>query len=108
MAYVHCKSQYKDAVSLTLQQIDVIKRLIKKYSGHLQLVTEADAIENVWKTGKISSLIGVEGGHSLDSSLAILRLYHELGVRYVTLTHTCNTPWYVKYTFFSPRRWVCM
>ena len=95
MAYVGCNSQYKDAVQLTLRQIDVIKRLINKYPKNLELVTSADSIRAIWKKGKISSMIGVEGGHSLDSSLAVLRLYYELGVRYVTLTHTCNTPWLV-------------
>lgn len=93
VAYAECKSQYKDAVQLTLRQIDVIKRLINRYPANLKLVTAAADIETTWWSGKIASMIGVEGGHSLDSSLAVLRLYHDLGVRYVTLTHTCNTPW---------------
>ncbi|XP_011314496.1 dipeptidase 1 isoform X3 [Fopius arisanus] len=92
-AYVGCDSQYKDAIQLTLRQIDVIKRLINKYPDNLEFVTEAGKIESVWKTGKIASMIGVEGGHLFDSSLGVLRLYYELGVRYITLTHTCNTPW---------------
>ncbi|KAI4477546.1 hypothetical protein M0804_012663 [Polistes exclamans] len=93
VAYVPCNSQYKDAVQLTLRQIDVIKRFIDLYPEHLQFVKYAKDIEVVWRSGRIASMIGVEGGHSLDSSLAILRIYYELGVRYVTLTHTCHTPW---------------
>lgn len=93
VAYVSCESQYKDAVQLTLRQIDVIRRFIQRYPNNLQLVTVAGDIETTWRSGKIASMIGVEGGHSLDSSLAVLRLYYDLGVRYVTLAHGCNTPW---------------
>jgi membrane dipeptidase len=52
-------------------------------------------IESAHRAGKIASLIGVEGGHSLGSSLAVLRTLYELGARYLTLTHACNTPWWV-------------
>ena len=50
-------------------------------------------IEEAHKDGRVASLLGVEGGHSLGNSLGVLRTYYDLGVRYVTLTHTCNTPW---------------
>lgn len=93
-AYVDCdESQYKDAVRLTLDQIDVIKRLVNKYPNDLKFVTSAQGIIDAFNEGKIASMIGVEGGHSIDSRSSILRLYYELGVRYLTLTHNCKEPW---------------
>ncbi|XP_067005809.2 dipeptidase 1 [Anabrus simplex] len=91
-AYVPCDAQYKDAVQLTLEQINVIRRLIDGYSA-LQFVTTAEGVEQAHRQGRIASLIGVEGGHSLGASLGVLRAMHDLGVRYLTLTHTCHTPW---------------
>lgn len=93
VAYVGCTRNYKDAVERTLEQIDVIKRLIKKYPNDMKYVTEADQIMEAFKEKKIASMIEIEGGHSIDSRLSVLRLYHELGVRCMTLTHSCNLPW---------------
>ncbi|KAG8035802.1 hypothetical protein G9C98_001458, partial [Cotesia typhae] len=73
--------------------IDMIKRLVNKYPSKLEFVINSNDIERSWKNNKIASMIGIESGHAIDSSLAVLRLYHELGVRYITLTHNCNTPW---------------
>ncbi|XP_053695316.1 uncharacterized protein LOC128742857 [Sabethes cyaneus] len=92
-AYVPCEAQHKDAVQITLEQIDVIRRLTERYSPHLTACTSVRDIVEAHKNHQMCSLIGVEGGHSLGGSLGVLRIYYALGVRYMTLTSTCHTPW---------------
>ncbi|XP_039438614.1 uncharacterized protein LOC120419844 isoform X1 [Culex pipiens pallens] len=92
-AFVPCEAQHKDAVQITLEQIDVIKRLTERYSPHLTACTSVHDIVEAHKNHQMCSLIGVEGGHSLGGSLGVLRIYYTLGVRYMTLTTTCHTPW---------------
>ena len=81
------------SVTMTLEQIDIVHRMIARYPDKLALALTADDIERAVKQGKIASLIGMEGGHSINSSLATLRMMHRLGARYMTLTHSLNVPW---------------
>jgi membrane dipeptidase len=81
------------AVSATLEQIDAVRAMIARYPDDLVLATTADEIEHARTAGRIASLLGMEGGHSIDCSLGTLRMMYALGVRYLTLTHRENTPW---------------
>jgi membrane dipeptidase len=81
------------AVTSTLEQVDAAYAMIARYAQHLVLATTADEVEAAWASGRIACLMGAEGGHQIDGSLAVLRLYHRLGVRYLTLTHNDNVPW---------------
>ena len=91
--YVPSDLEEDRAVIATLEQIDCVRALAARYGEDLRLASTADEMEAAWADGRIASLMGAEGGHSIGCSLATLRALYALGVRYMTLTHNDNTPW---------------
>lgn len=91
--YVSADLPEPQAVVATMEQIDVMKRLIARYPDRLQLALSSTDVERAMKSGKIASLLGMEGGHSIDGSLGVLRQMYALGARYMTLAHFKNNAW---------------
>jgi membrane dipeptidase len=91
--YVPCTLAGDSAVAATLEQIDAVRRIAARYPDHLALAFTADEVERARAAGRVASLMGIEGGHSIADSLGTLRMMYALGVRYLTLTHVKNTAW---------------
>uniref|UniRef100_A0AAU2VU07 Dipeptidase n=1 Tax=Streptomyces sp. NBC_00008 TaxID=2903610 RepID=A0AAU2VU07_9ACTN len=91
--YVRSDLAGEDAVSATLEQIDAVAELLARYPADLRRALTADDMETARAEGRIASLMGAEGGHSINNSLGTLRALHTLGVRYMTLTHNDNIAW---------------
>jgi membrane dipeptidase len=90
--FVPC-NEGERSVASTLEQVDAAYRMMARYDDRLVLATTADEVEAAWSSGRIACLMGAEGGHQIQESLGVLRMYHRLGVRYLTLTHNDNVPW---------------
>ena len=82
-----------DAVNRAIVQIDAVREQVRKHPNDLVLATTTAEIRDAHKQGKIAALLGVEGGHIINSDLGVLRAYAALGVRYMTLTHSGNDEW---------------
>ncbi len=91
--YVPTSVRGPAAVRDTFEQIDVMKRLISRHSDRLELALTAEDVRRIHAAGRLASLLGVEGGHSIDNSLGVLRQLYDAGARYMTLTHSANTDW---------------
>ncbi|WP_295495352.1 dipeptidase [Sphingorhabdus sp. EL138] len=91
--YVDAALPKHEAVTRTIQQIDVVRQMMARYPETFSYAATAAEVEAAMKKGKIASLIGMEGGHSIGSSLDILRQTYALGARYMTLTHSLTTDW---------------
>jgi membrane dipeptidase len=90
--YVPAEMQGKEAVRAPMEEIDTVYRLAAAYPETFEMAFTASDIDRIFRSGKIASLVGMEGGYSIDNSLAALRMFYRLGVRYMTLTHSSNIP----------------
>lgn len=90
---VYIPSEHENPARTVLEQIDLVHRLVDRYPADLAMAYSADEVERVVKSGKIASLIGIEGGVAIEDDLAMLRIFARLGARYMTLTHNKTLEW---------------
>lgn len=91
--YIPSELDGPGAALALLDQIDIMLRIVDRYADTFEMASTADDIERIFAGGKIASMLGIEGGHSIESSLAVLRQAYGLGARYMTLTHNDNIAW---------------
>lgn len=91
--YIPVEVQGAQAVQATIEQIDIVRQMAERYPEDLEVAYTAADIRRIHQSHRVASLIGIEGGHQIHNSLAVLREMYALGARYMTLTHVLNTDW---------------
>lgn len=91
--YYPCEVKEANQVKEALELIDLVHRMVQRYPDTFQLAGSVAEYEHAVKHGRIASMAGVEGGQHIDNSMGVLRQFYDAGVRYMTLTHNCHTPW---------------
>ncbi|HVX87829.1 MAG TPA: dipeptidase, partial [Gemmatimonadales bacterium] len=92
---IYIPGEIKDSgyARVQLEQFDIARRMIARYPNDMEFVTTADGLEGAYRRHKVGSLLGMEGGHAIENSLGALRVYYDLGARYMTLTHNVTLDW---------------
>jgi len=91
--YVPPEAVEEGAARVQLEEIDIARRMIALYPDHLELALSVSDVERIFGSGRIASILGMEGGHAIENSLGALRAFYDLGARYLTLTHGATIDW---------------
>jgi membrane dipeptidase len=91
--YIPFNAVEEGAAKVQLEQIDIAHQVIRRYPDVFELALTADDAVRVFRDGRIASMLGMEGGHAIENSIGALRAFYDLGVRYMTLTHSANIDW---------------
>jgi membrane dipeptidase len=91
--YVPAGAVEEGAARVQLEQIDIARQMIARYPDHLELALNVSDVERIFGSGRIASILGMEGGHAIENSMGALRAFYDLGARYLTLTHGATTDW---------------